>query len=651
MTFDKLFTPITVGPLTIKNRILSTGHQTYLAKGNVPSDEMVAYHEARAKGGVGLIVLEAARCHESARSDAPDIIASTDDCIEGFTKIANAIHKHDGKVFGQLSHPGRANPLMTGGAKGVPYSASSTPDSRFRVMPRALSIAMVKDIVKGYADAAKRMAKAGLDGIEVAASFGLLPAQFLNPEVNKRTDEYGGSFENRLRFLVEILERVRKEIGPDMALGIRISSDEYELDGLDADQVLKICKTLDEQNLVDYINTCFGSMAGLGGSIHVVPPMQIDHCYTVPKVAPIKEIVSVPVFVTGRINQPQMAEEILTAGQADMCGMTRALIADPDMPNKAGENRLDDIRACIGCNQACIGHFQLGASISCIQRPTTGRELRYGNIGRSQAPKKVMVIGGGPAGMKAAITAKQRGHDVTLFEAGGQLGGQVKLAQLLPGRSEFGGLATNLARELEINDVSIKLNHPVNLGVIHAYAPDSIILSTGGTPYRPEIERADEAHLVDAWQILNGEANVGARVLVTDWRCDWIGIGIAEKLAREGCHVRLAINGLHAGQELPPYIRDHCAGVLSSLSVEVIPYAKLYGADSNTAYLTHTVTNEAIIMEDVDTIALCLGHTPVIDLEEALIDSDIEIHLAGDCLSPRTAEEAVLEGMQVALKI
>ena len=250
--------------------------------------------------------------------------------------------------------------------------------------------------------------------------------------------------------------------------------------------------------------------------------------------------------------------------------------------------------------------------------------------------------------MKAAAVAADRGHHVSLFEASPRLGGQALLAQLLPGRAEFGGIVTNLAREVERAGVEVRRNTAVDRALIEAEAPDAVILATGATAHWPEIEGADEAHVVDAWQVLAGEANVGGAVVVADWACDWIGMGIAEKLARDGCHVRLAVTGLIAGERVPPYVRDSWNAILHTLGVEVIPYAKLFGVDSDTVYMRHTASGEPIIFEAVDTLVLAQGHESRDELSAILGELHIETHLIGDCLSPRTAEEAVLEGLKAA---
>ena len=643
--FKTLFSPLRLRQCEIRNRILSTGHQTYLAKNGLPSENMVAYHEARARGGAGLIIVEAARFHKSALSDSLELIVANDDCIEGYRKIADAVHRHGGKVFGQLSHSGRLSRRMRGGLRDVAYAPSAVPDNRFHTMPRAMPIELIEELIESCGAAAGRFAAAGLDGVELVASHGLLFAQFLNPATNLRSDSYGGSRENRMRFLLNCLAAARKAVGEDLVLGIRISAEELEQDGLEVAEVIAICQELARLKAIDYVNVTTGSMAGLGGSIHVVPPMEIKPGYVAPQAGTLREAVGLPVFVAGRINQPQIAEQVLSSGLADMCGMTRAMISDPDMPNKARTGRLDDIRACIACNQACIGHYHMGYPVSCIQNPVTGREVTLGTIVPAQSPKRVLIAGGGPAGMKAAVAAAERGHEVILCEANARLGGQALLAQLLPERAEFGGLITNLEHEIGKARIEVRLNTPVDAKLVREVGADALIIATGAKPYVPPIEGRESGHVVEAWDVLTAKANPGSRVLIADWRCDWVGMGLAEKLARDGRHVRLAVNGTHAGQNLQMYLRDHWTARLHELGVEVIPFARLFGVDGDTAYLTHIVSGAPIICEEVDTVVMAFGHTPETGLEEQLTGVSIPVHFAGDCLSPRSAEEAVYEGL------
>ena len=645
-SFPHLFSPFTIGGVTFKNRIFSTGHDTMLAEHELIGDALVAYHAARADGGAGLIVIQVAAIHESARYTGRMLMATDDACIDGYRRIVEVCGKRDCRVIAQLFHPGREVMDTDEGALRVAYAPSATRSDRFHVIPAAMSRALIDEIIEGYAAAARRMAKAGVDGVELVASHGYLPAQFLNPRVNCRDDDYGGNLDNRLRFLRRAIAACRAEIG---LVGLRISGDEKDPDGLTEPETLEAITACAVD--LDYVNVIAGTSASAGGAVHIVPPMIVETAYVAPFAAAVKARTATAVFVAGRINQPQIAEQVLSSHQADMCGMTRAMICDPEMANKAAAGRAEDIRACIGCNQACIGHFQKGEPISCIQYPETGRELRYGALILTTLAKKIMVVGGGPGGMKAAAVAAARGHHVSLFEASPRLGGQALLAQLLPGRAEFGGIVTNLSREVELAGVALRLNSTVDKALIEAEAPDAVILATGATPHWPEIEGAEEAHVVDAWQVLSGEANVGGSVVVADWACDWIGMGLAEKLARDGCHVRLAVTGFVSGERVPSYVRDSWNAILHGLGVEIIPYAKLFGADSDTVYMRHTASGEPIIFDSVDTLVLAQGHESRDELSETLTTLAIESHRIGDCLSPRTAEEAVLEGLKVGAAI
>lgn len=646
--YPRLFSPLAIRGHEIRNRILSTGHQTYLAQDNRPGEAMIAYHEARAQGGAGLIISEAARFHASALGEAPDLALLSDAAIPHYARLAEAVHRHGARIFGQLSHPGRVTRRMINGMRGVVWAPSSVPENRFQVVPREMPTEMVAEIIAATAQGARRYAEAGYDGVELMASHGLLFAQFLNPAANLRQDIYGGSLENRLRPLQEALAAARREVGDDLVVGLRISADEAEEGGLDGETVLEVCRRLCDQGLVDYINTTLGTMAGLGGSIHVVPPMEIDPAYVAPRAAAIRSAVPVPVFVAGRINQPQIAEQVLAAGQADMCGMTRALIADPDMPRKAQTGRSNEIRACIGCNQACIGHFHAGYSISCIQNPVTGRELLLPqSVPPAPRPLKVMIAGGGPAGMKAAVSAAEMGHDVVLAEAAPQLGGQALLAQLLPDRAEFGGLVTNLADELARGQIEVRLNTHVTAAMVAAEKPDALIIATGSAPVRTAIEGQEAGHVLLATDVLAGKAQPGGRVVVADWRCDWVGIGLAILLARMGHHVRLAVNGLCAGQNLQQYVRDHWAGKLHEAGVNVIPYARLFGVDADAAYFLHAASGQPIILEEVDTVVLAAGNAPDTALERAVKDLGTPFVTIGDSTIARSAEEAIHDGLAV----
>ncbi|GAC1030042.1 FAD-dependent oxidoreductase [Pseudomonas sp. No.21] len=646
--FPHLFEPLQIRGKRLKNRIMSSGHDTSLPTDNRVNDALVAYQRTRAEGGVGLIVLQVAGVHDSARYTSHVLMATEDACIAGYRELAEACHAHGTLVLSQLFHPGREIMETASGLLAVAYAPSVTPNERFRVMPRALDQGMIDEIVAGYGAATRRLRQAGLDGVEVVASHGYLPAQFLNPRVNRREDGYNGDLGARLRFLREILAAVRLAGGEDFIVGLRISADERDPQGLSEDESLQAVLALEQE--LDYVHLVAGTSASFGGAVHIVPPMAVEPAYLAPTAGGFKARLGIPLFVTGRINQPQEAERIIASGQADVCGMTRALICDPLMPEKSASGRVDDVRACIACNQACIGHFHKGYPISCIQHPETGRELRYGQPRMTRRAQRIMVVGGGPAGMKAAAVAAQRGHEVTLYEASTQLGGQVLLAQLLPRRSEFGGAATNLQREMELAGVKVVRSTRVDRAFVERERPDQVIIATGARPYWPDIERDGELQVVDAWQVLKGEVQVGRSVLVADWRCDWIGPGIAERLTRQGHSVRLAVNGTHCGESLPLYVRDQMAGELHRLGIAITPYTRLYGHDDSTVYMLHAASGEPLLFEDVDTLVLCQGHQPLDELG-ATLDGLVPFQRIGDCLAARTVEEAIFEGLQAAWEI
>ena len=646
---EHLFSPIKIRNLTVKNRIMSTGHDTTMPTEGIINERLLAYQRARAEGGAGLIVLQVSGVHESARYTTHLLMATEPNCVDGYRKMADMCHAHGTTIFAQIFHPGREIMEAGEGLLAVAYSASAVPNERFHVMPKPLNQRMIDEISAGYVQAARYMHEAGIDGVEFVASHGYLPAQFMSTQVNLREDQYGGSLENRLRFSVDILKAIRAATSDDFVIGMRISADELDGGGLDADEVLAICQALEPH--LDYVNLTLGTSASLGGAVHIAPPMAFRAGYIAEQTKVFRDTLNIPVLIAGRINQPQDADLIIKNGQADMCGMTRALICDPKMPNKAQNNQLDDIRACIACNQACIGHFHKGQPISCIQHPQTGREQQYGNLQAAAAPKKVMVIGGGPAGMNVALIAAQRGHRVSLYESGKQLGGQALLAQNLSRRAEFGGLITNLLQAMSKQDINIQLNTRVDLAMVQAEAADVVVLATGATPYAQPIEADDSIVKLNAWQYLQGTAPQGKSVLITDWRCDWVAPGIAELLVKQGFDVSIAINGLCLGETLPLYVRDELTATAQRLGIKLLPNARLYGYDNGTVYLQHNTSAEALELEGIDTIIACDGQIALDELGDAIEDLGMVLHRIGDCNTPRTAEEAMYEGLKVAAMI
>ncbi len=662
--FPRLFSPITIGSVTIRNRILSSGHDTVMAVGGLVTDQLIAYQEARARGGAGLIVIQVAGVHPTARYTSSELTADTDATIPGYTVLADVIHRNGAKVFGQLFHGGREIMDTEDGTLAVAWAPSPVPTERFHVIPRAITETLIAEILEGFGAAALRLQTAGLDGVEVVASHGYLPSQFLNPRTNLRTDGWGGDEARRLRFLREALAACRLTTRRGFVVGLRISIGEESPDGLTDDEAIAALRTLDAANAFDYVSIVRGTSATLAGSDHIVPPSPIAAGYTAPYAARVKAAVKVPVMVAGRITQPQDAEMILAAGSADLCVMTRALICDPELPAKAAAGRLDDIRACIGCNQACIGHFHAGCPISCVQFPETGRERefpRYGDPGRAKhpptdSPSDILVIGGGPAGLKAAAVAAERGHRVTLVEADRRVGGQVRLAQLLPGRQEIGGAITNLEAEARRAGVSVVTGVRADAAYVRASGARAVIVATGATPYTPPIEVNGDPRIVQAWDAIRDPGSVPqGNVVVADFRSDWLGLGLATLLATRGCRVTLGVTGNMAGQRCQQYVRDQMTAAARRAYVTILPTTRLFGVDESAVYLQDVLTDEAVVIEGAVALVLAQGHVPadslLAELEADAADGAYLVLAAGDVQSPRTIEEAVLEGLRAGVAV
>lgn len=634
-----------IGRMRVKNRIFMSGHMTMMVTNNSVNEDQVAYYAARAEGGVGLIVTEATAVHPTALRGGRVLAGFSDDYVAGFAKIVEACAPCGCRTIGQLFHPGREIRKLSDGSRPVTYSASAVPNERYHTVPRAMSTALAWEVIEAYGSAARRFVAAGMDGAEIVASHGYLPAQFLDPSINHRDDEFGGSQEKRARFIREVVRSVRRGVA-DAVVGMRISFPASTDEGIHEDDLSSALRLLEADGELDYVSLAAGSSADAGGAMQIVPAMSFPVGYLGPLAGRIRNATTLPLLLTGRINEPQEAERILSQGQADLCGMTRALICDPELAVKTARNHLDDIRACIACNQACIGHEEQGYAVSCIQYPETGRERRFRRLPIASRRRSVVVVGAGPAGMKAAAVAAQRGHEVAVLERARRVGGQVVFAEQLPGRAEFGGLATNLEHEMLRAGAELKLDVTATPELLAAMGPDVVIVAAGADPIiAPQLPGGSSMPTFSAAEVLTMPPLPEGLIVIADARGDWVAPGVAESLARTGRAVTLAVNGVTPAETVQNYIRDYALGVLAQLRVDVRQHLQLFGADDNSVYFRRMTTNEPLVIENVSALILSFPAVSRVGLAEELQGLPFEVIEIGDCVSPRTAEEAVLEGL------
>ncbi|MGH7319628.1 MAG: NAD(P)-binding protein, partial [Candidatus Rokuibacteriota bacterium] len=436
--YPRLFSPITLNRVTIRNRIVSTAHATGYAVQGYPRDRYRRYYERKARGGVGLIItFGSCSVHPSSSVAEWNGVANWDDSIiPDLAAMAEVVHRHGAKVFCQLTHMGRRGTSANSSRPLLAPSPVAEPVHRER--PKELELHEIRELVDAFAAAAERVQRSGYDGVEVTSYGGHLLEQFWAPHVNKRTDAYGGSLEHRMRFSVEVIEAVRDRVGPHFCVGFRMTADQLLKDGLDHTAMKEIAARLADLKKIDYFSISGSTGETLELQAKTVP--SLDHPPGVFNhyAASIKEVVDVPVLVAARIITPAMAEDVLQQGTADLIGMTRALIADPDLPVKALAGQSEDIRVCTGANEGCIGRLYQGLSIRCVQNPVIGHEEELGAPQPAATSRRVIVVGGGPAGMEAARLAAARGHRVSLFEQAEALGGQVRAAAMAPRRAEYG---------------------------------------------------------------------------------------------------------------------------------------------------------------------------------------------------------------------
>lgn len=650
--FKNLFSDIGIGNIQLKNRIMSTAHQTNHVKNGIPTSEMTAYHLERAKGGAGLIILEAAAVHTSGMLTSHTIAGYDPKVVPAYREIAEQLHKYGTKVFAQLFHGGRE--VISSDYRNAAWAPSAEPSLRFGAMPKPMSREEIEEVIEGFALSARLAKEAGLDGVEICCSHGYLPAQFWSSHTNHRTDEYGGTFENRMRFILQVLERVWQAVGENYTVGIRMSSDEMTMDGTTITDAVNIVEYLVDRVRLDFINVTAGDSSTYAGSTHIAPPSPIKHAYLSSHGFKIRMAGAIPVFIGSRIIDPVEAEKIVASGKADIVGMTRALIVDPNMPNKALGGRIHSIDACIGCLQACIGHYHKGLTIGCVQNPLAGKEEELLPIlQHSRRKKRVVVVGAGPAGLHAALTADDRGHEVILFDQNKEFGGLLRTMRRAPMRQEMAEtMLDNYSRKLSQSKVDIKLGEKATRESLSSLKPDAIICALGSRPYIPHVDGINDPRIKQVDELFSGNPKpIGNRVIVFDFGGDWPGMESAVFLAEKGHEVTLISSKLHIGQEVHQYLRNEYLKRLYKLNVNLLPHYDFGGIRDDQVIIRNLFTHEMKMVKDWDTVVLSLGRVPNIELFEQVKDLAPYVRQIGDCLAPRTIEEATYEGLISALDI
>ncbi|MFN0096391.1 MAG: FAD-dependent oxidoreductase [Dehalococcoidia bacterium] len=664
MPYPNVFSPIRLNQLTVKNRIVRSAHGTGLSSGGV--QVLIDYHAARARGGVGLTFLEVASVHPTC---AASLLAFRPEIVADYERMMEACRPHGMKVMQQLWHSGNNAMTLTGGP---PWAPSRVLGAQATVLPLPMTKGMIDEVVAGYARAARHCKQGGLDGIEIHGAHGYLLTQFMSRVTNLRQDEYGGSFENRMRFAREVVAAVRSEVGPDYPLGIRLTASEGISDGITPDENRDIALALEADGLLDFFSISVGSYYTFD---QFIGGMHEPHGYELDRSTVASKALTKPTIVVGRIKTIAEAEEIIASGRADMVSMVRATIADPDIVRKAQEGREADIRPCIGCNQGCIGG-RTGPLMrfGCTVNVGAGQEGRFGDdrLQPAAQPKRVLVVGGGPAGLEAARVAALRGHKVTLVEATDRLGGQLNVARKLPFRSEIGEAADWLEGQVRALEVDIRLNTPVDAGQwdrwhrsfewLENERPDAVIIATGSTPrvdgfqaMRPTEPPAGLhlPHVWSYWDVADGQATLGTKAILLDDVGHYPAIGVAELLLQAGVAVtfvtrHLSLGTLVAGALMQEPALRRLTGHPSGF--RLVPRSQLVEVTESDVLLRNLDSGQDERVA-ADMVVLMSGNIPNTELADAIAGFDGKVDVVGDALAPRWLEMAIHSGHYAALNV
>jgi len=648
--FEALSAPLKIGPVNVRNRTYTTAHGLGYAEPipgesavMLPSEKHVYYYAERAKGGVGLIVSEAMWVHPS--SDSFFLPAAYDRrVIPGLRKITDAVHSHGARIFAELSHAGHhahnARSMLPA------LSSSQTADLASGTTPKEMDLKDIKVIQEGFVLSTGNCLEAGYDGIEVHASHSYLIEQFLSPFYNKRRDSYGGSTENRLRFLLEILTAIREKYGRNFALGIRLNAEEFLPGGLSGEDMKPIARTLEDSDLLDFLDVHIGTYHQM--PLHLAP-MSIGPLHQVEYISEIKKAVrNIPVLgCAGRLTDPRDAERIITEGQMDMVGGARLFIADPEWSTKALEGRLEDIIECIACNYCIVRELTMeNAGIGCTINPITGREkeLGEGTLKRSQKRLKVAVVGAGPAGLEASRVALLRGHDVTVYEKLDEIGGHLYLEAKLPAKDVFLKTVNWYGNQLRKLGVKPTTGTMVTDDLILNGSFDAIVLATGATYSKSgasgfipvPITGSESKHVINPEDVLDGTADIGENVLVLDEERDYMAPDLALFLAEKGKHVEIVTRWPSVGAKL--FQNQQFAYTFPSLfryEVRMTPYSYLKRISPKSVVVYNVFTNEEQVRDPIDTVVMVTGKQSNRHLYQTL-DGKVPLLIeVGDCLAPR----------------
>jgi 2,4-dienoyl-CoA reductase (NADPH2) len=672
LKFFKLFSPIKIGEIELKNRIVMPAMHTGYAKDAFVTNRLIDFYIERAKGGAALILIGG--CHVSkVAMGLPSMIGICDDkYLPGLIDLTNKVHDAEKsvKLGAQLYHSGRyAFPMIIGEQ---PISASAVYSKFSKTTPRELSINGIKEVHDQFAAAAVRAKDSGFDCVELCASAGYLVGQFLSPIVNKRTDRYGGDLESRLNFPLELIETVRGKIG-NFTFGFRESGDDFMPGSLTYKDKRKIAREYEKVGL-NFINVT--------GGWHEtkVPQITADvpsgaYSYLAEN---IKNVVSIPIFASNRINDPLLAEEILMADKADCICMGRGLIADPYLPNKAMKGDLRDIRHCVACNQGCFDRIFIPKPIQCLRNAQAGNEKKY-ELKEIDRTKKVMIIGAGPAGLEAARIAGIRGHTVELFDKADKIGGLIYSVYTPPGRQDFEKMIDYYKYQIEKLGINLQLNINVTEQTIEEVNPDVILFATGATPTKPDIPGINNENVFLATDILEGKAPLGKNVVIIGG--GGTGIEVAMYVAKFGAlkcdalefltfydclEPNIALEMLYKGNkkvtvlEMLPRVgsdigkttRWTMLGKCTKLGINIITNAKISKIEKDKIFYSLPDQGDLEI-DNVDTYIIATGVKPNNQLYDIIKKSGKykDIYLMGDCKEPATILEAIHRGFRVGNRV